>query len=112
MASMIARDLLLWAMLSALYRLIHMAIEMARKAGPFFSFVDFMSCITVAKRPCHSPLKLKLSYNIVHYYVISWFIYYGGPPTTMNAVLAIIANGGRAIVVEINKFIINFIILY
>ena len=30
-------------------RLIRMAIEMARKAGPFYSVVDFMSCITVAK---------------------------------------------------------------
>ena len=118
MASRLALDLPSWAMCSALYPLIRMAIKIDCKAGPFFSFVDFMSCITVAKRPCHSPLKLKLSYNIVHYYVISWFIYYGGPPTTMNAVLAIIANGGQAIAVifreavEINKFIINFIILY
>jgi hypothetical protein len=31
------------------YRLIRMAIEMAREAGQFFSFVDFMSFITVAK---------------------------------------------------------------
>ena len=48
-----------------------MAIEMARKAGPFFSFVDFMSCITVAKQPCYGPLKIMPSYIIVHYYVIS-----------------------------------------
>ena len=34
------------------YHHIRMAIEMARKAGPFFSFVDFMSCRTV------DPLKL------------------------------------------------------
>jgi hypothetical protein len=51
MASRVALDLLSWAMHSALYRLIHMAIEMARKAGPLFSFANFMSCITVAKRP-------------------------------------------------------------
>ena len=40
-----------------------------------------------------------MSYTIVHYNVISKFVYYGGPPTAMNAVLAIIADGGRAIVV-------------
>jgi hypothetical protein len=81
------------------YRRIRMAIEMAREAGPFFSFVDFMSWITVAKQPCYGPLKIKPSYIIVHYYVISYFVYFGGPPTAMNAVLAIIADGGRAIVV-------------
>jgi hypothetical protein len=31
------------------YRLIRMAIEMASKVGAFFSVVDFVSCITVAK---------------------------------------------------------------
>ena len=30
-------------------------------------------------------------------------VYYGGPPTAINAVLAIIANGGRAIVVIYTK---------
>ena len=83
----------------ALYCLIRMAIEMARKAGPFFSDVNFMSCITVAKRPCYGLLKLKPSYIIVHHYVLSYFLYYGDPLTAMNAVLAIIAGGGRAIIV-------------
>jgi hypothetical protein len=65
-------DLLYWTMRSTLYRLIHMAIKMAPKAGSFFSFVNFMSCITVAKRPRDGPLKLKPNYTIVHdYYVIS-----------------------------------------
>jgi hypothetical protein len=36
-------------MRSAPYCLIRMAIEMAREAGACFSFVDFMSCVTVAK---------------------------------------------------------------
>jgi len=97
--SRIALDLPYWVMRSAPYRHIRMAIEMAREAGPLFFFVDFMSCITVAKQPCYGPLKIKPSYTIVHYYVISKFIYFGGPPTAMNAVLAIIADGGRAIVV-------------
>jgi len=48
-------------------------IEMAREARQFFSVVDFMSCITVAKRPCYGLLKIKLSYTIVHHHV------FGGP---------------------------------
>ncbi len=35
MASTVALDLLLWAMRSALYRLIRMAIEMASEVGAF-----------------------------------------------------------------------------
>ena len=66
-ASRAALDLLYWAMRSAPYRLIRMAIEMAREAGQFFSFVNFMSCINVAKRPCYGPIKIKPSYIIVHY---------------------------------------------
>ncbi len=55
---------------------------------------------------------MKRSYNIVRYYVLIQLVYYGGPPTSMNAVLAIIADGGRAIVVidreavEINYFLL------
>jgi hypothetical protein len=36
-------------MSSAPYRLIRMAIEMASKAAAFFSVVDYLLCITVAK---------------------------------------------------------------
>jgi len=64
-ASRIALDLLYWAMHSALYRLTRMTFEMAREAGACFSVFDFMSCITVAKRPCYGPLKIKPSYIIV-----------------------------------------------
>ena len=71
MASRVALDLPYWAMRSALYGLIRMAIEMARKAGPFYSVVDYLTCITVAKRPCEGQLKIKPSYNIVLYYVFS-----------------------------------------
>jgi hypothetical protein len=66
-----------------------------------FDIVDLLPCITVAKQPCYGQLKVKPSYNIVCYYVVIQFVYYGGPPTAMNAVLAIIANGGRAIVVNL-----------
>jgi len=64
-------DLLYWAMCLAPYRLIRMTTKMAREAGPYFSFIDFMSCITAAQWPCYGPLKIKPSYIIVHYYVIS-----------------------------------------
>jgi hypothetical protein len=52
-------------MRSAPYRLIRMAIEMASEVGAFFSFVNFMSCITIAKRQWYGSLKFKPSYNIV-----------------------------------------------
>ena len=65
----VALDLPYWAMRSAPYRLIRMATKMARVAGQFFSVIDFMSCTTIAKRPCYGLLKIKPSYNIVHHYV-------------------------------------------
>jgi hypothetical protein len=34
---------------SPLYRLIRVAIEMASESAAFFSVVDYLSCITVAK---------------------------------------------------------------
>jgi hypothetical protein len=64
-ASRVALDLLYWAMRSVPYRLICMAIKMASEVGDFFSFVDFMSCKTIAKRAWYGPLKIKPSYNIV-----------------------------------------------
>jgi len=56
---------------SSSHRRIVMTIEMARKVGAFFSVVDFMSCINVAKQPWFGQLKIKPSYTIVHYYVFS-----------------------------------------
>ena len=53
----VARDLPYWVMCLALYRLIRMAIKMASEADSFFSVVNFMSRITVAKRPCYGLLK-------------------------------------------------------
>jgi hypothetical protein len=76
-----------------------MAIEMARKAGPFFSVVNFISCITVAKRTCYGLLKIKPSYIIVHNYILIQFLNYGDPPTAMNSDLAFIADGGRVIII-------------
>ncbi len=45
-------------------------------------------------------IKIKPSHTIVSHNVISQFVSYGGSPTAINATLAIIANGGRAIVVN------------
>ncbi len=68
-ASKASLDLANWEMHLALYHLIRMVIEMASKRGACFSVVDFMPCIPVAKRPCYGRLKIKPSYNIVHFYV-------------------------------------------
>jgi hypothetical protein len=47
-ASRVALDLPQWAMRSAPYRLICMAIEMASESAAFFSVVDYLLCITAA----------------------------------------------------------------
>jgi hypothetical protein len=55
----------------------------------------------------------KPSYSIVLYNELIYFLYYGGPPTEINA--AIIVNGGKVIVVmtesgvEMNYFFLYFI---
>jgi hypothetical protein len=49
LASRVALDLPHWAMRSAPYHLTRMAIEMASEAAAFFSIVDYLSFITVAK---------------------------------------------------------------
>jgi hypothetical protein len=49
MASRVALDLPYWAMRSALYRLIRMAIEMTVKEVHLFVIIDLLPCITVAK---------------------------------------------------------------
>ncbi len=46
-----------------------------------------------------SIYKNTASYTIVHYNVISQLVYYGGPLTAMDAILATIVDGGQAIVV-------------
>jgi hypothetical protein len=89
-----------------------MAFQMAHEAGPFYSFVDLISCTTIAKRPCYGLYKIKPSYNIVHYNVFSLFIYYGGPLMAMEAILAIIADGRRAIILIYREAVRNKLISY
>jgi hypothetical protein len=69
-ASSEALDVLYWAMHPASYRRIRMAIETAHEVGAFFSIVDFLSYITVAKRPSYGQLNIKPSYTIVLYDVL------------------------------------------
>ncbi len=70
-ASKVALDMLHRVMRLASHRRIVIAIEMARKGDAFFSVIDFLSCITVAKQPCHGLLNIKPSYTIVHHCVLS-----------------------------------------
>ena len=70
-ASRVALDLPHWVMRSALYRLIHMAVEMTSEGGVLFCHRQlFVMHITVAKRPCYGQLKIKQSRTIVCYYVL------------------------------------------
>ncbi len=46
-ASRVALDLPYWAIHSAPYHLIRMAIEMASKVGAFLSAINFMACINL-----------------------------------------------------------------
>ena len=77
-ASKVALDLPYWVMCSEPYHLIRMAIEMVREVGAFFSVVDFMACINVAKHPWpwYGQLKIKPSYTytIVHHYEFSYLV--------------------------------------
>ncbi len=62
------------------------------------SFVVSASFVwsNVAKRPCYGPFKLTPSYYINLIGVISLFVSYWPPPTTMDAVSATIITGGWA----------------
>jgi len=61
------------------------------------SFIDAASFVwrIVSKQPCYGPLKLTPSSNINLVGLISLFVCYWLPPTTMDAVLATIVAGGR-----------------
>ena len=69
-ASHEALDVLHRAMHAVSHRRIRMAIETAHKVGAFFSIVDFLSYITVAKRPFYGQLNIKPTYTIVPYKVL------------------------------------------
>jgi len=69
-ASRVALDLPKLAMRAAPYHLIRMAIKMACKVGAFFSVVDYLSCITVAKQPCYGQLKINPGDTIILYFVL------------------------------------------
>ena len=60
-----ALDVLHQAMHAVLHRRIRMAIETAREVGAFFSVVNFLEYITVAKQPSYGQLNIKPSYTII-----------------------------------------------
>ena len=70
MTSRVFLDLPYWAMCTASYRLIRMAIEMPAKEVYCFAIINLLSCITVVRRPCYGQLKIKPSYTIVSYYAL------------------------------------------
>ena len=65
-----ALDVLHWAMHAVSHRRIRMAIETAHEVGEFFSIIDFLLYITVAKRPSYGQLNIKPGYTIVLYNVL------------------------------------------
>jgi hypothetical protein len=56
----------------------------------------FLLGVIIAKDHVYGTFKLMPSYYINLIGVINVFVYYGPPPTTMDAVLATIVAGGRA----------------
>jgi len=56
--------------------------------------VKIMVVATVDVAAIRAHWELVAVAHIVCLYVISLFLYYSGPPTAMNVVLAIIADGG------------------
>ena len=56
MVSRVALDLPYWAMRSAPYHLIRMAIEVASEVGAFFSVIDFMILVYENKAELSSSL--------------------------------------------------------
>ena len=74
----------------------------------FVTAAFFVSLIIVVKQHNYIYYKLTTSYTIVHYYVVCSFVYYGGLPTSMDAILATVVDGGRAaIVIDIETVEIN-----
>jgi hypothetical protein len=81
------------------------------------TIVDFVIHNNHSLIPCSSHYKLKPSHKDIYYNVISLLVYYWLPPTTMDAVLATIVAGGRALIqlnirsIKIYYFYINLLIL-
>jgi hypothetical protein len=52
----------------------------------------------------------------VYHYVYSWFVYYGLPPTAIDAILATIVIVGRALIqlvnIEVDKNILISTLIY
>ena len=95
-ASNVAQDILHRVMCSVLQRWIAKAIKTAVKEVHLFAIVDFLSCLTLAKRPCYGQLKIKPSHSIIRSYVLDLFVSFWMQPATMNAVSATIVASVQA----------------
>ena len=96
MEALLELDLLHQAMCAVSHHCTAMAIKMASNGGTFVCCCRLFCWSNVAKRPWYGPLKLMPSSNINLIGIISLFISYWLPPTTMDAVLATIITGRRA----------------
>jgi hypothetical protein len=62
----------------------------------FDVIIDFVIDHNRSYITCYSQCKLKMRRRLIHYNMISLIVYYGLPPTTMDAILATIVAGGQA----------------
>ena len=58
--------------------------------------VNFVINNNRSQRPCYGPLKLKLRRSDIYYNVISLFLCFGCPPTTMDVISVTISASGWA----------------
>ncbi len=92
-----ALDVLNWAMHPASHCRICMVIELSSNLPAFFIVANYLFAHKLSLRPCYGQHKLKTSYCIVVIDVMSLFVVYGRPPSTMDAISATIFDGGQAI---------------
>jgi hypothetical protein len=70
-----------------------------------FSSSILASTVNVAKYHSYSPYKLKRRHRVINQYIISLIMSYWLPPSTMDAVLATIVDGGWAILLKTQRSI-------
>jgi hypothetical protein len=97
-ASGVALDMPHQAMPSVLPVCTAVAIETANNGGHSFVIINFVINHNQSQITSNSQYKLKLKCRHIYYNVISLLLCFGHPPTTMDAVLATIVAGRRALI--------------
>jgi hypothetical protein len=95
-ASIVAQGILHWVMCLVLHWWIAKSSKGPAKEVHLFAIIDFLSCITLAKRPCYGRLKIKPSHSIIRSFVLDLFVSFWMQPATMNAVSATIVTSVQA----------------